>query len=122
MYSLDIRFWSFHTLHIQNLSNCCRHNFNPSISRIFSSKFQQVHLTSVSSHSMHFKFKICEIVTDISTINQFSQFLEGFWHLDRLCAKRMRAIAHCLLLSIYCTLVDKVQNIMLFYVKTCLIS
>ena len=34
-YSLDIRFRSFHALHIQNLSNRCRHKFNQSISRIF---------------------------------------------------------------------------------------
>ena len=34
-YSLDIRFRSFHALHIQNLSNCCGHKVNQSISRFF---------------------------------------------------------------------------------------
>ena len=93
------------------------------ISQIFPRESQNIYITSVSSHSMHFKLKICETVTYRHKHNQsISQFLEGFCHLDRLCAKGMRAIARCLLLSIYCTLVDKVQNIMLFYVKTCLIK
>ena len=98
MYSLDIRFWSFHTLHIQNLSNCCRHNFNPSISRIFSSKFQQVHLTSVSSHSMHFTFKICQTAAGITLTSQFHKFflnliLAGFFFYPAQLCLGLNALA-----------------------------
>ena len=34
-YSNSFRFWSFHSLHIQNLSNRRRYKYDPSISRIF---------------------------------------------------------------------------------------
>ena len=32
---LDLRFRSLHSLHIQNLSNCCSNKYNQSISRFF---------------------------------------------------------------------------------------
>ena len=38
-YSNDFRFRSLHALHIQNLSNCCRHNYDQSISRFSKSIF-----------------------------------------------------------------------------------
>ena len=31
----NFRFWSLHTLHIEYLSNCCRHKYDQSISRFF---------------------------------------------------------------------------------------
>ena len=40
--SHNFRFRSLCALHIQNLSNCCRHNYDPSISRIFHSNIWRV--------------------------------------------------------------------------------
>ena len=37
--SNHFRFWSFHSLHIQNLSNCIRHKYDQTISRIFQPNF-----------------------------------------------------------------------------------
>ena len=41
-YSDSFRFRSFRALHIQNLSNSCRHKYDPSISQFFQSNFWQV--------------------------------------------------------------------------------
>ena len=41
-YSNSFRFRSFHSLHIQNLSNRRRYKYDPSISRIFQSNFWRV--------------------------------------------------------------------------------
>jgi hypothetical protein len=41
-HSNSFRFQSLRALHIQNLSNHCRHKYDPSISRIFQSNFWQV--------------------------------------------------------------------------------
>ena len=41
-YSNDFRFRSLHALHIQNLSYCCRHKCNQSISRIFKFDFWRI--------------------------------------------------------------------------------
>ena len=45
------------------------------ISRIFLSKFLQIHKISVSGHFIHFIFKICQTTADISMIKQFHEFL-----------------------------------------------
>ena len=44
------------------------------ISRIFPSKFQQIHMIFVSVHSVHSIFKICQTVADVFLTNQFLQF------------------------------------------------
>ena len=41
-YSDSFRFRSYLALHIQNMSNCCRHKYDPSISRFFQSNFWRV--------------------------------------------------------------------------------
>ena len=38
----SFRFRQFRALHFQNLSNCCRHKYDPSISQVFQSKFWRV--------------------------------------------------------------------------------
>ena len=45
------------------------------ISRIFSTKFQQIHITSVFGHFMNFLLKMCQTVATISMTNQFHEFL-----------------------------------------------
>ena len=42
VYSNSFHFRSFWALHIQNLSNCCRYKYDPSISRIFQSNSWRV--------------------------------------------------------------------------------
>ena len=44
------------------------------ISRIFKSKFQQIHIISVSGHCMWVIFKICQTVAGCSIIGQFHDF------------------------------------------------
>ena len=56
------------------------------ISRVFSSKFHQIHLINVSGHCMHFIFKICQSVPGISItkylVSQFHEFSEFyFWRI-----------------------------------------
>ena len=44
------------------------------ISRVFPSKFQQIHTASVSSHCILYMFKTCQIVAGTSMIRQFHKF------------------------------------------------
>ena len=50
------------------------------ISWIFPSKFQRIHMTSVSGHWMRFIFKICQTVAGIIISSQLHEFLRShFW-------------------------------------------
>ena len=58
----------------------------PNISSLFSSKFQQIVLISVSGHYMRIILKVCQTVADTSMIRQFHElfrvsFLAGFCNL-----------------------------------------
>ena len=68
-------------LHIQNLSNHCRHKYDPSISRDFPCKFLRFFTTSVSG-CLCFTFKICQTVAGTSMIRRFHEFFESrFWRV-----------------------------------------
>ena len=46
------------------------------ISRFFSTKFQQTHITSISDHFMNFILKMCQTVASINVTNQFHDFFD----------------------------------------------
>jgi len=50
------------------------------ISRVFPSKFQQIHIISVSGHCMCLVLKICQTVAGISKTSAFHEFFgSNFW-------------------------------------------
>ena len=50
--------------------------------------FQQIHMTSISGHCIHFSFKICQTVACISQYNEifWYNFWRNFCHLAQPCA------------------------------------
>ena len=90
------------------------------ISRIFPSEFQNIYITSVSCHCIHFKFKICETVTDISTINQFPNFWRVFviWTDCAVKGCALLHAAYCLVFIAHWLIKFKT----FFFVKTFLTS
>ena len=90
------------------------------ISWIFPSEFQNIYITSVSSHSMQFKLKICETVTGISTINQFHNFWRVFviWTYCALKGCALLHAAYCLVFIAHWLIKFKT----FFFVKTFLAS
>ena len=46
------------------------------ISRVFPSKFQQIHIISVSGHCMRLVLKICQTVAGIGKTSPFHEFLD----------------------------------------------
>ena len=52
------------------------------ISRVFPSKFQEIHFIFVSGHCMRFVFKIYQTVAGVSATSQFHEFVEFyFWRV-----------------------------------------
>jgi hypothetical protein len=52
------------------------------ISRVFTSKFHQIHIISISGHCMHLLLKICQTVAGITMIGQFPKYFffgSNFW-------------------------------------------
>ena len=55
------------------------------ISRVFPSKFRQIHITSVSAHSTHLIFRICQIVVGRLMTRQFHEFWKSnFWRVSAI--------------------------------------
>ena len=94
---------------VQNNQNQPKIRLLDVISRIFPSKFQQIHLISVSSHCKRFIFKIRQTVAGTSITSRFHDFFKShFWRVfaiwpkylqlgDRAASKRKRMCIHAFL-------------------------
>ena len=85
-YSNSFRFRSFRTLHIQNLSNRCRHKYDQSISRIFQSNFWQVFAVwpnSVASPALFTGGNWCIAQRCLLTRSRIIEILSHFFLLIR---------------------------------------
>jgi len=52
------------------------------ISRVFPSKFQQIHIITVSGHCMRLVLKICQTVAGMSKTSPFHEFFgSNFWRV-----------------------------------------
>ena len=59
---------------LQMTKNPPKISSNNVVSRVFPCKFQHFQIASVSSHSVCFIFKTCQIIADTSMIRQFHEF------------------------------------------------